>query len=285
MAGAMAGVRKVAHPHAAQGSGGRLLVGAAMAVVVLVLVLPLSVVFVEAFAPGLEAWAEAITDPDTLSAAGLTLLAAGVAVPLNVVFGLAAAWLVARFRFPGRAWLLAAIDAPFAVSPVIAGMVFVLLFGAQGWFGPWLEANDLQIVFAAPGIVLATCFVTLPFVARELIPLLELQGADEEEAAVTLGASGWQIFWRVTLPRLRWGLLYGVLLCNARAMGEFGAVSVVSGHVRGVTNTLPLEVEVRFNEYDTSGAFAVASLLTMLTVVTLVARKVLEWKLAREARP
>lgn len=285
MAGATIGARKVAHPPAAQRSGGGFLVGAAVAVVLLVLVLPLAVVFVEAFAPGLEAWAEAITAPDTLSAAGLTLLAAGVAVPLNVVFGLAAAWLVARFRFPGRAWLLAAIDAPFAVSPVIAGMVFVLLFGAQGWFGPWLEANDLQIVFAAPGIVLATCFVTLPFVARELIPLLELQGADEEEAAVTLGASGWQIFWRVTLPRLRWGLLYGVLLCNARAMGEFGAVSVVSGHVRGVTNTLPLEVEVRFNEYDTSGAFAVASLLTMLTVVTLVARKALEWKLAREARP
>lgn len=284
MAGAVPSARKVAHPNAAQRSGGGLLVGAAVAVVVLVLVLPLAVVFVEAFAPGLEAWAAAITDPDTLSAAGLTLLAAGVAVPLNVVFGLAAAWLVARFRFPGRAWVLAAIDAPFAVSPVIAGMVFVLLFGAQGWFGPCLEANDLQIVFAAPGIVLATCFVTLPFVARELIPLLELQGVDEEAAAVTLGASGWQIFWRVTLPRLRWGLLYGVLLCNARAMGEFGAVSVVSGHVRGVTNTLPLEVEVRFNEYDTSGAFAVASLLTMLTVVTLVARKALEWKLAREAR-
>ncbi|HXE56954.1 MAG TPA: sulfate ABC transporter permease subunit CysW, partial [Gemmatimonadales bacterium] len=223
-----------------------------------------------------------VRQPDAVAAIRLTLLAAAVAVPLNLVFGLAAAWSITRFEFPGKRLLGTLIDLPFAVSPVIAGMVFVLLFGAHGWFGPWLAAHDLKIVFAVPGIVLATTFVTVPFVARELIPLMEEQGADEEEAAVLLGANGWQLLRRVTLPNVKWGLLYGVVLCNARAMGDFGAVSVVSGHIRGVTNTVPLHIEILYNEYDTTAAFATASLLALLAVITLIAKAVVERRLDRE---
>ncbi len=214
---------------------------------------------------------QAIVEPDALAAIRLTLLVAAIAVPLNLVFGLAAAWAIAKFEFRGKSLLITLIDLPFSVSPVISGLIYVLLFGAQGWFGPWLKEHDIKIIFAVPGIVLATIFVTFPFVARELIPLMQEQGTDEEEAALSLGASGWQTFWRVTLPNVKWGLLYGVLLCNARAMGEFGAVSVVSGHIRGLTNTMPLHVEILYNEYDFVGAFAVASLLALLALVTLVA--------------
>jgi sulfate transport system permease protein len=219
---------------------------------------------------------KALTEDAALSAIKLTLLAAGISVPLNTGFGLAAAWLITKFRFKGRSFLLSLIDLPFAVSPVIAGLVFVLLFGARGWFGPWLKENDIQIIFALPGIILATVFVTFPFVARELIPLMESQGSDQEEAAVTLGARGWQVFRHVTLPNIKWGLLYGVLLCNARAMGEFGAVSVVSGHIRGKTNTLPLHVEVLYNEYQFSAAFACAALLALLALVTLGLKSLVE---------
>jgi sulfate transport system permease protein len=235
-------------------------------------------VFQQALERGLSAYLGAIREPDALAALRLTLVTAAIAVPANVLFGLAASWAVARFDFPGRSVLLTLIDLPFAISPVISGLVFVLLFGRQGWLGPWLAAHDLRIVFAVPGIVLATIFVTFPFVARELIPVMQAQGRDEEEAAVVLGASGWQIFWRVTLPNVKWGLLYGVVLCNARAMGEFGAVSVVSGHIRGLTNTLPLHVEILYNEYQFQAAFAVASLLALLALVTLVARSVVEWR-------
>jgi sulfate/thiosulfate transport system permease protein len=246
-----------------------LLIGLAFVILTLFLLLPLAAVFIEAFRRGAELFVKSLTEDAALSAIKLTLVAAFIAVPLNTIFGVAAAWLITKFRFKGRSFLLALIDLPFAVSPVIAGLVFVLLFGARGWFGPFLQEHDIQIIFALPGIILATVFVTFPFVARELIPLMESQGSDQEEAAVTLGAHGWQIFRRVTIPNIKWGLLYGVLLCNARAMGEFGAVSVVSGHIRGKTNTLPLHVEVLYNEYQFSAAFACAALLALLALVTL----------------
>ena len=255
-----------------------LLIGAALAFLALFLVVPLVAVFQQALEKGLSAYIAAIREPDALSALRLTLLTAAIAVPANLLFGLAASWAIARFDFPGRSVLLTLIDLPFAISPVISGVVFVLLFGRQGWLGPWLSAHDVKIVFAVPGIVLATVFVTFPFVARELIPVMQAQGRDEEEAAVVLGASGWQVFRRVTLPNVKWGLLYGVILCNARAMGEFGAVSVVSGHIRGLTNTLPLHVEILYNEYQFQAAFAVASLLALLALVTLVAKSVVEWR-------
>jgi sulfate transport system permease protein len=243
------------------------------------IVLPLVAVFVQAFARGWSAYLKAIEDPNTLSAAKLSLLAAGISVPLNLVFGVAAAWVITKFRFRGRNILVTLIDIPFGVSPVVSGLIFVLVFGARGWFGPWLGQHDIRIIFAVPGIILATTFVTFPFVARELIPLMESQGTEEEEAALVLGASGWQMFFRITLPNIRWGLLYGVVLCTARALGEFGAVSVVSGHIRGQTNTLPLHVEILYNDYNYSGAFAVASLLSMFAVVTLAFKKFMEWKI------
>jgi sulfate transport system permease protein len=262
-----------------------LLTGVALGFLLLFLFVPLIAVFAEGLKKGWSAYVAALLEPDALAAVRLTLLTAAIAVPLNTGFGVAAAWTIAKFRFPGRSLLLTLIDLPFAVSPVIAGMIFVLLFGAQGWFGPWLEERDLRIVFAVPGIVLATTFVTFPFVARELIPLMQEQGPEEEEAARVLGASGWQIFWRVTLPNIKWGLLYGVILCNARAMGEFGAVSVVSGHIRGLTNTLPLHVEILYNEYNFAAAFAVASLLALLGLVTLVVKTAVEWRQAWERAP
>ena len=244
------------------------------------LLMPLLAVFVEALRKGWETYAIALTDPDALSAVKLTLLAAVIAVPLNLVFGVAAAWAIAKFELRGKHFLITLIDLPFSVSPVIAGLIYVLVFGAQGWFGPWLSEHDIRIIFAVPGIVLATVFVTFPFVARELIPLMEAQGKAEEEAAVVLGANGWQIFWHVTLPNIKWGLMYGVILTNARAMGEFGAVSVVSGHIRGQTNTLPLHVEILYNEYQFSAAFAVASLLALLALVTLVIKSWVEHRAA-----
>ena len=234
------------------------------------LILPLILVFVEAFKQGIAVYIQALVDPDTLSAVKLTLLTAAIAVPLNVVFGVAAAWSVAKFNFRGKSILTTLIDLPFSVSPVIAGLMLVLIFGTQGWMGSWLLDNDIKVLYAVPAIVLATVFITVPFVARELIPLMEAQGTEEEEAAMVLGASGWQTFWKVTLPNIKWGLIYGVILCNARAMGEFGAVSVVSGHIRGETNTLPLHVEILYNEYTFSAAFAVSSLLALLAIVTLV---------------
>lgn len=248
----------------------------------LFLLLPLAVVFAEAFREGVSAYFAAIKQGDALSAIRLTLLVAAIAVPLNLVFGVAAAWAMARFEFRGKALLGAFIDLPFSISPVISGLVYVLLFGAQGWFGPWLDAHGVKIIFAVPGLVLATVFITLPFVARELIPLMQSQGSEEEEAARVLGANGWQMFFRVTVPNIRWALLYGVLLCNARAMGEFGAVSVVSGHIRGLTTTMPLEVEMRYNEYDYVGAFAVASLLALLALLTLIVKTLLEWRYGGE---
>ncbi|MEX1115584.1 MAG: sulfate ABC transporter permease subunit CysW [Akkermansiaceae bacterium] len=253
-----------------------LLITSAVIILTLFLLMPLFAVFAEAFRRGWEVFLASLHEDAALSAIKLTLIAAAVSVPLNTLFGLSAAWLVTKFRFKGRAFLLSMIDLPFAVSPVIAGLVWVLLFGAQGWFGPWLAERDIQIIFALPGIILATVFVTFPFVARELIPLMEAQGSDQEEAGVTLGASGWQIFRRITLPNIKWGLLYGVLLCNARAMGEFGAVSVVSGHIRGKTNTLPLHVEVLYNEYQFSAAFACATLLAFLALLTLGLKTLLE---------
>jgi len=249
----------------------------------LFLLVPLAAVFAEAFRKGFETYAAAITEPDALSAVKLTLIAAIIAVPLNLVFGVAAAWAIAKFEFRGKSILITLIDLPFAVSPVIAGLIYVLIFGLQGWFGEWLSAHDVKIIFAIPGIVLATIFVTFPFVARELIPLMQAQGKEEEEAALVLGASGWQILWRVTLPNIKWGLLYGVILCNARAMGEFGAVSVVSGHIRGLTNTLPLHVEILYNEYNYAAAFAVASLLAFLALITLALKSYVEWQSARNA--
>jgi sulfate transport system permease protein len=234
------------------------------------LILPLILVFVEAFHQGVQVYLQALVDPDTLSAAKLTLLTAAIAVPLNVVFGVAAAWTVAKFQFRGKTILTTIIDMPFSVSPVIAGLMLVLIFGTQGWAGEWLLDHDIKILYAVPAIVLATVFITVPFVARELIPLMQAQGTEEEEAAILLGASGWQTFWKITLPNIKWGLLYGVILCNARAMGEFGAVSVVSGHIRGETNTLPLHVEILYNEYSYSAAFAVASLLAFLAIITLI---------------
>ncbi len=257
------------------------LITIALGFLVLVLLLPLALVFAQAFAKGLPAYWEAIADPDALSAARLTLLVAAIAVPVNLVFGVAAAWCIAKFEFPGRSLLVTLIDLPFAVSPVISGMIFVLLFGAHGWFGPWLLEHDVRIIFAVPGIVLATTFVTAPFVARELIPLMQEQGSEEEEAAIVLGATGWQTFFRVTLPNIKWGLLYGLILCNARAMGEFGAVSVVSGHIRGETNTLPLHVEILYNEYAFAASFAVASVLTLLALVTLALKTLVEWRQRR----
>ena len=253
-----------------------LLIISALGVLSLFLLLPLFAVFAEALRRGWEVFFHSLHDEAALSAIKLTLLAAGISVPLNTLFGLSAAWLVTKFRFKGRAFLLSLIDLPFAVSPVIAGLVWVMLFGAKGWFGPLLAEHDIKIIFALPGIVIATVFVTFPFVARELIPLMESQGSDQEEAAVTLGASGWKIFWRVTLPNIKWGLFYGILLCNARAMGEFGAVSVVSGHIRGKTNTLPLHIEVLYNEYQFSAAFACATLLAFLALVTLGMKSIVE---------
>ncbi len=248
----------------------------------LFLIVPLVAVFAEALARGFRLYLTALREPDAVSAIRLTLLTAAIAVPVNVAFGLSAAWAITKFDFRGKNLLISLIDLPFAVSPVIAGMIFILLWGAHGWFGPWAEAHDVQVVFAVPGIILATTFVTAPFVARELIPLMQEQGSDDEEAAISLGASGWQTFWRVTLPNIKWGLLYGVILANARAMGEFGAVSVVSGHIRGLTNTLPLHIEILYNEYNFTAAFAAASLLTLLALVTLAAKSLVEWKVARD---
>ena len=256
--------------------GANALLVAALLYLALLLLLPLTAVFVEALHKGLGAYLVALTDPDTRSAVRLTLLVAAVTVPMNLVFGVAAAWAIAKFEFRGKNALITLIDLPFAVSPVISGLIYVLVFGARGWFGPWLIAHNIHIIFAVPGIVLATAFVTFPFVARELIPLMQNQGSEEELTAISLGANGWQAFRLVTLPNIRWGLLYGVLLCNARAMGEFGAVSVVSGHIRGLTNTLPLYVEVLHNEYNPVGAFSAASILALLALVTLVAKAILE---------
>ena len=244
--------------------------------------LPLVAVFVEALAQGWPAYVEALKDSETRSAIWLTVLIALAVLPFNVLFGVAAAWAIAKFEFKGKSLLITLIDLPFAVSPVVAGLIFILLFGAQGYFGPWLAANDIKIIFAVPGMILATLFITFPFIARELIPLMQSQGRDEDEAAVSLGASGWQMFRRVTLPNIKWGLLYGVILANARAMGEFGAVSVVSGHIRGETNTLPLHVEILYNEYNAVGAFAAASILALLALVTLVAKTIVEWRMKAE---
>lgn len=245
------------------------------------LALPLVAVFAEALRKGLGVYFAAFVDPDTLASIRLTFLTVAIAVPANVLFGVAASWAITKFSFPGKSLLMTLIDLPFAVSPVIAGLIYVLVFGQHGWFGAWLDEHNIQIIFATPGIILATTFVTFPFVARELIPLMQAQGADEELAAVTLGASGWQIFWRVTLPNIKWGLLYGIILCNARAMGEFGAVSVVSGHIRGETNTMPLQVEILYGDYKYAPAFAVASLLTLLAIVTLLLKAFVERKAAQ----
>jgi len=246
------------------------------------LALPLVAVFVEAFSHGWAAYAASLKEPEALSAVALSIGIALAVLPFNILFGVAAAWAIAKFEFRGKSLLVTLIDLPFAVSPVVAGLMFILLFGAQGLFGPWLAAHDIKIIFAVPGMILATLFITFPFVARELIPLMQSQGKDEEEAAISLGASGWQMFWRVTLPNIKWGLLYGVILANARALGEFGAVSVVSGHIRGETNTLPLHVEILYNEYNQVGAFAAASVLALLALVTLVAKTLVEWRMHKE---
>jgi sulfate/thiosulfate transport system permease protein len=259
------------------------LISGALLYVAVFLLMPLAAVFTEAFAKGWKLYVAALNDPDALAAIRLTLATVVITVPLNAAFGLAAAWATTRFEFRGKELLITLIDLPLAVSPVISGLVYVLLFGMQGWFGPWLQKHDLQIIFAVPGIVLATVFVTFPFVARELIPFMQSQGAEQDEAASVLGARGWSIFWRVTLPGIKWSLLYGVILCTARAMGEFGAVSVVSGHVRGETNTVPLQVEILYNEYNFTAAFALASILTLLALVTLIAKKLIEWKTQRSA--
>ena len=256
-----------------------LLITAALAFLTLFLFVPLMAVFAEALKKGWDAYITAILEEDAISAIKLTLITAAIAVPLNLVFGVAASWCIAKFDFRGKSILLTLIDLPFSVSPIISGLIYVLLFGAQGWFGGWLQEHNIKILFAVPGIVLATIFVTFPFVARELIPLMQSQGSEEEEAALVLGASGWKTFWHVTLPNIKWGLLYGVILCNARAMGEFGAVSVVSGHIRGQTNTIPLQVEILYNEYQFSAAFAVASLLALLALVTLALKSFIEWRL------
>jgi sulfate transport system permease protein len=261
-----------------------LLTGIALGFLALFLGLPLLAVFVEAFASGVPTYLAALAEPETRHAAMLTLVIALAALPFNVAFGVAASWAIARFEFKGKSLLITLIDLPFAVSPVVAGMLFILLFGARGYFGPWMSDHDFKIIFAIPGMFIATLFITFPFVARELIPLMQTQGKDEEEAAVSLGASGWQMFWRVTLPNIKWGLLYGVILANARAMGEFGAVSVVSGHIRGETNTLPLHVEILYNEYNAVGAFAAASVLALLAVVTLLAKSLVEWRMQAETR-
>ena len=262
-----------------------LFIGVALVYLLLFLGLPLFAVFYQALSKGWGLYWAALQEADALSAIKLTLIASGIAVPCNLVFGIAAAWAIAKFEFKGKSLLITLIDLPFAVSPVVSGLVYVLLFGAQGWFGHWLQAHDIKLLFAVPGIVLATIFVTFPFIARELIPLMQAQGKEEEEAAVSLGASGWQTFTRVTLPNVKWGLLYGVILCNARAMGEFGAVSVVSGHIRGMTNTMPLHVEILYNEYNFVAAFAVASLLALLAVVTLLVKSLIEWQARRSGEP
>ncbi len=262
-----------------------LLLGLALGFFTLFLLLPVVLVFTEALRKGWALYVQALIDPDALAAVKLTLIAAAIAVPLNVVFGVAAAWSITKFDFRGKSLLVALVDLPFSVSPVVAGLVYVLVFGAQGWFGPWLAAHDIKIIFAVPGIVLATVFVTFPFVARELIPLMQAQGREEEEAATVLGATGWQTFFKVTLPNIKWGLLYGVILCNARAMGEFGAVSVVSGHIRGFTNTLPLQVEILYNEYNAVAAFALASLLALLALVTLALKTWVERRMHRQSQP
>ncbi|MDP1565359.1 MAG: sulfate ABC transporter permease subunit CysW [Polaromonas sp.] len=260
------------------------LITIALVFVLLFLVLPLAAVFTEALRKGFDAYWAALKEPDAWSAIQLTLIAAAIAVPLNLVFGVSAAWAIAKYEFRGKSFLTTLVDLPFSVSPVVAGLMYVLVFGAQGWFGPWLAANDIKIIFAVPGIVLATVFVTFPFIARELIPLMQAQGSEEEQAAIVLGATGWQTFWNVTLPNIKWGLLYGVILTNARAMGEFGAVSVVSGHIRGQTNTLPLHVEILYNEYQSVAAFAVASLLALLALVTLLIKSVAEWRAEQEEK-
>jgi sulfate transport system permease protein len=259
-----------------------LLISIALIFLTLFLFVPLAAVFFEAFKKGWHVYLAAITEDDALSAIKLTLMTSIISVPLNLVFGVAAAWTIAKFEFRGKNVLLTLIDLPFSVSPVISGLIYVLIFGAQGWLGPWMSAHDIKILFAVPGIVLATIFVTFPFVARELIPLMQSQGSEEEEAALVLGASGWKTFWHVTLPNIKWGLLYGVILCNARAMGEFGAVSVVSGHIRGQTNTIPLQVEILYNEYNFAAAFAVASLLAFLALITLALKSLIEWRLRDE---
>ena len=260
------------------------LIAVALAFMTLFLFVPLATVFYEAFKKGIDVYLAAITEPDALSAIKLTLIATVISVPMNLVFGMAAAWAITKFDFRGKGLLLTLIDLPFSVSPVIAGLIFVLVFGLQGWFGEWLRDHDLKVIFALPGIVLATVFVTFPFIARELIPLMQAQGIEQEESARVLGASGWQIFWRVTLPNIKWALLYGVILCNARAMGEFGAVSVVSGHIRGQTNTMPLHIEIVYNEYQFAAAFAVASLLAALALVTLVVKYLIEQRVKGQKR-
>ncbi len=260
------------------------LIAIALVFIALFLVLPLAAVFAEALRKGLGAYWLALLEPDAWAAIRLTLLTAVVAVPLNLMFGVAAAWAIAKYEFRGKSFLTTFIDLPFSVSPIVAGLIYVLVFGAQGWFGPWLAEKNIKIIFAVPGIILATIFVTFPFIARELIPLMQSQGSEEEQAAIVLGASGWQTFWRVTLPNIKWGLIYGVIICNARAMGEFGAVSVVSGHIRGQTNTMPLHVEILYNEYQSVAAFAVASLLALLALVTLAIKTWVEWRHAAEMR-
>ncbi|MCE5186378.1 MAG: sulfate ABC transporter permease subunit CysW [Planctomycetaceae bacterium] len=265
-----------------QGWTARLLIAAAVLFLLVFLLLPLTAVFVEAFRKGVGAYFKSFTDPYARSAIKLTLIVTATVIPLNLLFGITASWAITKFEFRGKGLLLTLIDLPFAVSPIVAGLIFVLLFGSRGWFGPWLKAHDVQIIFALPGIILATLFVTFPFVARELIPLMQSQGTEEEQAALVLGAGGWQIFRKVTLPNIKWGLLYGLILCNARAIGEFGAVSVVSGHIRGQTNTIPLHIEILYNEYNFAAAFAMASLLTLLAVATLAIRSFIEWKTRRE---
>ena len=281
MAGLAPRVEQRRNASLATRAGRAALIGIAVAFVALLLVAPLGAVLAQALSKGVAAYFEAFDDPDTLSAIRLTLLTAAIVVPVNTLFGIAAAWAIAKFEFRGKSLLITLIDLPFAVSPVVAGLVLVMLFGAHGWFGAWLQERDISVIFAVPGIVLATVFVTFPYVARELIPLMQQQGSEEEEAAITLGAGAWMTFLRVTLPKIRWGLLYGVILCNARAMGEFGAVSVVSGHVRGMTNTMPLQVEILYNEYNFVAAFAVASLLAVLAIVTLVIKSFVEWRADR----
>jgi sulfate transport system permease protein len=269
----------------AKSSGGfvrLVLIGAAVLYIAFFLLLPLAAVFVQAFEKGVKAYLAAVSEKETLSAIRLTLLACGIAVPLNLLFGLAASWAITKFNFRGKNLLITLVDLPLAVSPVVSGLVYVLVFGLHGWFGKWLDDHDIRIIFAVPGIVLATVFVTFPFIARELIPFMQSQGKEEEEAAAVLGASGWKIFFKITLPNIKWSLLYGVILASSRAVGEFGAVSVVSGHIRGQTNTLPLHVEILYNEYNFTAAFAVASLLTLLAVITLIAKKIVEWKTEKQ---
>ena len=271
-----------AHRHTTESRGLRmLLIGAALVFLGVFLFLPLAAIFTEALRKGWDVYGQSLIEPDALAAIKLTLLIAALCIPLNLIFGIAAAWCIAKFNFKGRSLLITLIDLPFSVSPVVAGLVYVLIFGAHGWFGEWLIAHDIKIIFALPGMILATLFITFPFIARELIPLMQAQGQEEEQAAIVLGASGWQTFWRITLPNIKWGLLYGVILSNARAMGEFGAVSVVSGHIRGQTNTIPLQVEILYNEYNFVAAFALASILALLGLVTLAIKTWIEWQQTR----